>query len=419
MVARPARVAGLSETPRRTLLLVAFLVDWPEHVSLTMSLIPSHVTVDADQAALVQAAREFAEAELLELDRRCDHEGTTVIQMLPKLGEMGLLNLLLPEDVGGLGVPYTTYASILHDIAVFSPSTCVTISVHTMVGQVLNKYLPEPCRTEWLSEWASTDSFAAFCLSEAGSGSDAASVTTTAVKVDGGYRVTGEKMWITNGMSARWFLVLVRLEGASTGEHLCALLVDGNDSGIERAEIHGKMGIRGSETAVINLTNVLVPDDHLVGRQGAGLEVFLSCLDGGRVGIASQATGMAEACLSEMVSYARQREQFGRPIGSFQGVAGAVADSAMELEAAKLLVWRAAQAIDQGKVDRTASSMAKLYASEAVNRIAYRAVQIHGGAGYVHECRVEQLYRDARVTTIYEGTSEIQRIVIARGLAQA
>jgi alkylation response protein AidB-like acyl-CoA dehydrogenase len=177
------------------------------------------------------------------------------------------------------------------------------------------------------------------------------------------------------------------------------------------------MGIRGSETAAINYTDTFVPNRFLIGEVGDGLEVFLSSLNLGRIGIAVQATGIAEACLDEMVSYARQREQFGRPIGSFQAVGNMIADSAVELEAAKALVWRAARMVDKGEADRYASSMAKLYATEVANRIAYRAVQVHGGTGYVRECRVEQLYRDARVTTIYEGTSEVQRIVIARGLA--
>ena len=168
---------------------------------------------------------------------------------------------------------------------------------------------------------------------------------------------------------------------------------------------------------LLSLTDVFVPAEHLIGERGRGLDVMLAGLNGGRIGIAAQATGIAEACLDETISYARQREQFGRPIGTFQAVADMVAQSAVDLEAARVLVWRAAASVDSGDFSRSASSMAKLYASEAANRIAYRAVQVHGGKGYVNECRVEQLYRDARVTTIYEGTSEIQRIVIARELA--
>ncbi|MGB2985805.1 MAG: acyl-CoA dehydrogenase family protein [Phycisphaerae bacterium] len=383
-----------------------------------MLLAPAHVKLDEDQITLIEAARDFACGELLPLDRKWDEDESAVTEVLPTLGEMGLLNMLVPEELGGVGCPYSTYASIIHTISAHSPSTAVTIAVHSMVGTILNKYMPDPLRRELLSTWGSADSFAAFVLSEAGAGSDAAGVKATAEKVDGGYHVNGEKMWATNGLTARWLLTLVRLQGVPDGESLCALLVDGNQSGIERTEIHGKMGIRGSETAVINYTDTFVPDDHLIGEHGKGLEVFLSTLNHGRVGIGAQATGISEACLTEMVDYARQREQFGRPIGSFQAVANMIADSAVELEAAKALVWRAARKVEAGDTDRLASSMAKAYASEAANRIAYRAVQVHGGAGYVRECRVEQLYRDARVTTIYEGTTEIQRIVIARELAR-
>jgi alkylation response protein AidB-like acyl-CoA dehydrogenase len=383
-----------------------------------MLLAPAHLELDKDQVVLIEAAREFARDILLPLDRKWDEDESSVTEVLPTLGEMGLLNLLVSEDLGGVGCPYSTYASIIHEISVYSPATAVTIAVHSMVGTILERYMPDALRAELLSKWGSAESFAAFALSEAGAGSDAANVRVSAAKVDGGYRVNGEKMWITNGLTARWFLTLVRLEGVAEEESLCALLVDGNESGIQRTAIHGKMGIRGSETAVINYADTFVPDDHLIGEQGEGLEVFLSSLNHGRVGIAAQATGISEACLSEMVSYARQREQFGCPIGSFQGVANMIADSAVELEASKGLVWRAARKVETGNTDRVASSMAKAYASEAANRIAYRAVQVHGGAGYVRECRVEQLYRDARVTTIYEGTSEIQRIVIARELGK-
>ncbi len=388
-------------------------------IRFQMSLVPAHVELGDDQALLIQTTREFARNELLPLDRKWDEDESSAAEVLPRLGEMGLLSLLVPEELNGLGCPFSTYAAIIHEISASSPSVGVTVAVHSLVGTILNRYVPEPLRTEWLSSWGSAGSFAAFALSEAGAGSDASGVKCAAVKVDGGYLINGEKMWVTNGLSGRWLLTLVRLQGAGDDEGFCALLVDATQPGVERTSVGGKMGIRGSETAVINYTDTFVPQHHMIGESGKGLEVFLSSLNLGRIGIAVQATGIAEACLEEMVSYARQREQFGRPIGSFQGVANMIADSAVELEAAKALTWRAALKVKKGNADRSASSMAKAYASEAANRIAYRAVQVHGGAGYVRECRVEQLYRDARVTTIYEGTSEIQRIVIARELGRS
>lgn len=384
-----------------------------------MPLAPSIASVAEDHAMLVAAARDFAEKELLPLDRKCDGDESSVMEILPAVAEMGLMTIFLPEELGGLGCPYRVYASIMHEIAAFSPSTAVTISVHSLTGNVILKSMAEPKRTEWLSNWGDPAHLAAFALSEAGAGSDAAAAKVAAVETDDGFVINGEKMWISNGLSARWFLTLVRLQGAPKEESLCTVMIDGQQPGIERTPIHGKMGIRGSETAVIHFEDVFVPSSHLVGERGKGLQVMLSGLNEGRISIATQASGIAEACLHEMITYAAQREQFGRPIGSQQAIAGMIADSATELEAAKVLIWQAACAVDRGESNPRTSSMAKLYATECANRIAYRAVQVHGGMGYVRECRVEQLYRDARVTTIYEGTSEIQRIVIARELVES
>lgn len=383
-----------------------------------MPLVPRHAQLDEDSAMLVQAAREFAEGELLARDRAWDKDESSVAEVLPRLAEMGFLNLMVPAEFGGLACSYRTYAAILHELAQWSPSTCVTVGVHCMVGMIITKNANGSKRDEWLSTWAQPDSFGAFLLSEAGAGSDAKAITTEAVETKDGFRVNGEKMWVTNGMHARWLLTAVRLKGGPANGLITTLMIDGNSDGIVRDKISGKMGIRGSETAVISLNDVLVPTDHLIGERGRGLAVMLTGLNGGRIGIAAQATGIAEACLVEAIGYARQREQFGEPIGKLQAVGDMIADSAVDLEAARVLVLRAAESVDAGNLSPSASSMAKLFASEAANRIAYRAVQIHGGTGYVNECRVEQLYRDARITSIYEGASEIQRIVIARELAR-
>jgi len=383
---------------------------------MTLSPLPSDLS--QDHQLMLESVRAFAADKLFPLDRKWDENESSVAEILPQLGEMGLLHLMGSEEVNGLGLPYRVYASIIHEIAMWSPSVAVTIAVHNMVGGILSKGMAEPLRSRYLSGWSAPENLAAFCLTEAGAGSDARATKTSARPVKGGFIVDGEKMWITNGMTARWFLTLVRLEGAAEEEDLCAVLIDGQSEGLTRHPIHGKMGIRGSETSVIHLHQVFVPEDHLIGARGEGLNVFLATLNQGRIGIAAQATGIAEACLIEMVSYARQREQFGRPIGKFQAVGEMIASSYAELESAKTLTWHAAYKVDQEIEDRMASSMAKLYASEAANRIAYRAVQVHGGAGFVRECRVEQLYRDARVTTIYEGTSETQRIVIAKQLSK-
>lgn len=385
-----------------------------------MPLPGPEVELSADQVALLGAVREYARRELLPLDRACDASEESVCRALPELGAMGLLNLVIPESLGGLDTDSRTYASIIHDVAYASPSVAVTLSVHNMVGKIVCEMASDPLRSELAAQWAMPEHLGAFALSEAEAGSDARSAKASAERVEGGFRVSGEKMWITNGLSARWFLSLVRLAGAEKGKEqaLLAVMIDGNDPGVTRTKIQGKMGIRGSETAVIHYDGVFVPDSHVIGAPGEGLKVFLTTLNEGRISIAAQASGIAEACLDDMVSYARQRQQFDRPIGKLQAIQNMIADSAVELAASKLLIWRAASLVDAGESSRSASSMAKLYASEAGNRIAYRAVQVHGGAGYVSECRVEQLYRDVRVTSIYEGTSEIQRLLIGRGLGK-
>ncbi len=370
-----------------------------------------------DQALLLDAIREFARNELLEADRRWDEDETSVWEMMPAIAELGLLSLPLPEKFGGLECDMRTYASIIREIAYASPSTAVTVSVHSMVCKVLGMHATNAWKEKHYGHFGSHESFAAFAISEADAGSDVASTKTIGTKVDGGYRVTGSKMWITNGLHARWFLILCRTNpDGPRGTGLSAMIVDGVETGIERDKIHGKMGIRGSETVVLHLSDVFVPDENLLGQEGEGMKVCLGALDEGRIGIASQAAGIGEACLDEMISYADQRTQFDQPIACFQAIQEMVADGAVDLEAARLLIDRAAHLVDTGRKDPQASAMAKLFATEAANRIAYRAVQVHGGSGYVKECRVEQLFRDARITTIYEGTSEIQRLIIARHL---
>lgn len=373
-----------------------------------------------DDRMFIDAVRDFARGSLLGPDRRADADESSMLDVLPAVADMGLMHLVVPDAFGGLGANMGLYATLIEEISYASPSVAVTLSVHSMVGKILVHYASDEVKRRLLPGWGRADSLSAFAISEADAGSDPSSAKTTAMKVDGGYRVTGSKMWITNGRCGRWYLVLVRARDRASDEgRLTALVIDGQSAGIERDDIHGKMGIRGSETVVLHLNDVFVAESDRLGREGEGLKVCLAALDEGRIGIAAQAAGIAAACLDEMKSYARQRVQFGKPIGQFQAIQNMFADSFVELESSRLLIQRAAALVDAGRKATRQAAMAKLYASEAANRIAYRAVQVHGGSGYIHECRVEQLYRDARVTTIYEGTSEIQRHVIARELIHA
>ena len=378
-----------------------------------------HRTMNDDQRLLVNAVREYARAELIELDREWDRTETSCCTHLDHFYEMGLMGLRISEDQGGLGCTMLPYAAIIREVAYASPSVAVTLSVHSMVTEIIHVFAKKSIRDDVLRQLATPGNLSAFAISEPDAGSDPRSAKVRAEPAEGGWRLYGSKMWVTNGMTGRWFVVLARISDGGGSSDLSMVLLDTEQPGITRSPIHGKMGIRGSETAEMSFDGAFVPSDHLLGRLGDGMRVALASLDGGRIGIASQAAGIAQACLDLMVSYAKQREQFGRPICDFQAIQWMIADSQTELSAALLLIERAARLKDDGAPYSSEAAMAKLYASEAANRIAYRAVQVHGGYGFCNEFRVEQLYRDARITTIYEGTSEIQRLVIARALLES
>ncbi len=369
-----------------------------------------------DHRLMVETVRDYARAELAPQDIEWDRSESSCCAALGSLYEMGLMSMRIPEDHGGLDLPTTCYARIIRELAYASPSVAVTIAVHSMVCEVVQHFASAHVRDDILPTLATPGNLAAFAISEPDAGSDPGSAKTRAERVEGGWKLSGAKMWVTNGITGRWFVVLARM---ADGEHAGALsmfLMDAESEGLQRNIIHGKMGLRASETAEMSLDNVFIPEDNLLGKPGWGLRIALSALDGGRIGISSQAAGIAAACLDLMVSYARDREQFGRPIADFQAVQTMIADSQTELMAAEQLIDKATWLKDQGRPYSQAASMAKLYATEAAGRVADRGVQIHGGYGYCNEFRIEQLYRDVRVTRIYEGTSEIQRIVIARNL---
>jgi alkylation response protein AidB-like acyl-CoA dehydrogenase len=370
------------------------------------------IALSEDHRLLVDAVRDFARAELPPRDVEWDRTETSCCSEFDQLYEMGLMGLRVPEEYGGLECPAVPYAHIIREIAYASPSVSVTISVHSMVCEIVNEFATQDAKSEILPQLIGPGNLSAFAISEPDAGSDPSSAKTRAEKVEGGWKLNGTKMWVTNGITGRWFSVLAR-----TGpDELSMLLLDAHSEGVERNIIHGKMGIRGSETAEMSLEDVFVPEERLLGEPGWGLRIALSALDGGRIGIASQALGISCAAIDLMVDYAKQRVQFGEPIARFQAIQWMIADSQTEMSASQLLIDQAAWLKDQGEPYTQAASMAKLYASEASCRIADRCIQIHGGYGYSNEFRAEQLYRDARITRIYEGTSEVQRIVIARNL---
>jgi alkylation response protein AidB-like acyl-CoA dehydrogenase len=369
------------------------------------------ILLSEDHRLLVDAVRDFARAELTSRDIEWDRTEASCCSELDHLYEMGLMSLRVPEEYGGLECPVVPYTHIIRELAYASPSVAVTISVHSMVCEIVQEFASDELERRILPTLTEPGNLSAFAISEPNAGSDPASAKTRARQVDGGYALTGTKMWVTNGITGRWFVVLARTGNNGDSSDFSMFLMDAHSDGVERNIIHGKMGIRGSETAEMSLEDVFVPEQNLLGEIGWGLRIALSALDGGRIGIAG-------ACIDLMIGYAKQREQFGEPIANFQAIQWMIADSQTELMASQQLIDQAAWYNDQRRPFTREASMAKLYAAEAANRIAYRAVQVHGGYGFVNEFRVEQLYRDARITTLYEGTSEVQRIVIARNLLQ-
>lgn len=373
-----------------------------------------NTTISDDHRVLIETVRNYARKELLPLDAKWDKAETSCCEQLDQLYDMGLMALRVPEEQGGLACPMLAYAHIIRELAYASPSVAVMVGVHSMVCEAIKMFAAPAVREETLHRLATPGNLSAFAVSEADAGSDPSAATTRAVPAPGGWKLTGNKFWVSNGLAGRWFVVLARSGTRGTHKDLSMFLLDACQDTVERRPIHGKMGIRGSETAEMSLDGAFVPTENLLGRPGDGLKIALSALDGGRIGIASQAVGIGLAAMDLMVAYAKERRQFNRPIADFQAIQWMIADSQAELDASQLLIDRAAMLKEERHPFTREAAIAKLFATEAVNRIVYRAVQVHGGTGYVNECRVEQLYRDARVTTIYEGTSEIQRHVIAR-----
>ena len=374
-----------------------------------------------EQRQICELARNFALEELRPGIEESDQAETFDRRPVDLLGELGFLGMLIPEEYDGLGLDMLTYLYALEEISWGDPAVAVSMSVHnSLPTQVLLRHGTEEQKERWLKPMARGELLGAFSLSEAGSGSDAAALQAQATKVDGGWQLSGEKMWVTNGASADLVLLMARTDtpGERHGSRgIGAFLVPTDAPGYQPGAKERKLGIRASETVAVALEEVELSDDHLIGEPGQGFKYALEALEGGRLGIAAQALGIAEAALDHALDYADASSQFGRRLRDFQGIQFKLADMATRLEAARGLMYRAAQAYTaQEERRRKLSSMAKLQASEAAMYITREAVQIFGGYGYSREYPVEKLFRDAKVTEIYEGTNEIHRTIIGREL---
>ncbi|HEU0012153.1 MAG TPA: acyl-CoA dehydrogenase family protein [Longimicrobium sp.] len=373
-----------------------------------------------EQQQIRDLAREFADAELRPHAEEWDREQAFPRDVIAKLGELGFLGMLIPEQYDGLGLDTASYLVALEEIGRGDASVAVAMSVHnSLPTQMILARGTEEQKERWLRPMARGEMLGAFSLSEPDAGSDAASMAAHARKVDGGWVLNGAKAWVTNGGFGDVVVAMVRTDTADDrrgAKGIGAFIVPTATEGYAVGKKEEKMGQRASETVGISFHEMFVPDDQLLGDAGQGFIYALQGLDNGRMGIAALAVGIAQAALEHSLAYADERRQFGQPIRAFQGMQFKLADMALRVEAARALLFRAAAAKDAGQPVTRLSSMAKLFASEAAMWVTTQAVQVFGGYGYVKEYPVERLFRDAKVTEIYEGTSEIQRTVIARDL---
>jgi len=374
-----------------------------------------------DQRLIRDTIRQFMEAEVRPSIRARDREEKFAADELRKLGELGCCCMLIPESWGGLGADTISYVLMLEEVASVDAAMAVALSVTNSLAVLpVFKYGSESQKQKYLSSLAHGEILGAFCLTEPQAGSDAAAITTSAARHGGMYRLNGAKSWVTNGGEAGLYLVFAKTDPSAGAKGATAFLVEPSFPGFRVARYEDKMGLRTSRSAEITFTDCEVPEENRLGEEGQGLKIALELLDGGRVGIAAQAVGIAQGALEASVAYAKERRAFGKTIGGFQAVQWMLADMQTEIEAARALVHHAAWMRDTGAPRLGPyASRAKLYAGEMVNRAVYKAVQIHGSLGYSRESDVERMYRDARVITIYEGTSEIQRMIIARDLLSA
>jgi len=370
---------------------------------------------DETEAAVQATARAFARERLRPTARARDRAGRFPAEEIRALGQLGLLAVSVPEELGGSGAGAVAYALAVMELGAADCSVAVTVSVTNMVSEIIATWGDEAQRRRCCPRLASGEWPAgAFALSEPQAGSDPAGMRTRAERRGDGWVLSGEKQWITSGDVAGVLVVWARTEPGAGPKGISAFLVEQGTPGLTVGRHESKMGQRASPTVSLVLDECAVPGSALLGRPGDGLKVALEALDGGRIGIAAQAAGVMAAALEASARYAREREAFGKPIGEHQAIRFMLADMQTELDAARLLVLRAAALKEAARPFTREASMAKLFASEAAQRATLRAVQVHGGYGYTDEFPVERLLRDARVQTIYEGTSEIQRLVIAR-----
>jgi butyryl-CoA dehydrogenase len=373
-------------------------------------------TLTPEQELIRSTAREFLEREVVPHARDWDRSETMDRGIVGKLAEIGFLGASLPAEHGGMGLDTISYCLVMEELGRADSSVRGIVSVQNgLVGKTVARWATDEQRNEWLPRLASGEALGCYALTEPGSGSDPASLTTKAVRDGDDWLLTGSKIFITLGTWAELALVFAR-SGEEGARGITCFLVPTGSEGFEARPIKGKLGLRAQDTGELFLEQVRVPDSARLGAEGEGFKVAMSALDNGRISLAAGCVGIAQGCLDASVAYAQDRTQFGKPIAGFQLVQELLADISVEADAARLLTWRAADLADRGERHTLESSVAKYYASEVSVRAANAAVQVHGGYGYVDEYPVGKYLRDARVTTLYEGTSQVQKLIIGRHL---
>ena len=370
-----------------------------------------------EQLLIRGMVKEFAASEVAPIAAEIDRNHRFPEESIPKLAKLNLLGVPYPEEFGGAGADTVSYVIVLEELARVCASTAAIVSGHTSLGTwPIFEFGTSAQKEKYVTNLASGSMLGAFAITEPGAGTDAAAGKATAV-VDGDeYVLNGSKIFITNGGYADVYIVTAMTDPAAGTRGISAFIVEKDAPGFSVGEKEHKMGIKASSTTPLYFSDCRIPKDALLGKEGKGFNIAMAALDGGRIGIAAQALGIAQGAFDASIAYAKERVQFGKPLAALQAIQWMIADMATDIDAARLLVYRAAWMKDQGLPYGTAASMAKLFASETSTRVADRAIQIHGGYGYTESYPVERAYRDAKITELYEGTSEVQRLVIAGSL---
>ena len=374
-------------------------------------------TLTSEQELIQKTAREFAKEHLAPGVIERDDKAEFPTEQIKVMGELGFMGMMVPEEWSGAGFDTLTYVIAMEEIAAVELATSTIMSVNnSLVCQLLVDYGTEDQKEKYLKPLAIGEKLGAYSLSEPESGSDASNMRTFAKKEGNHYVINGTKNWVTNGINGDIVILFCMTEKNVGYKGISAFVVEKGTLGLSTGKKENKLGIRASDTCELYFENCRIPGENMIGEEGQGFKVAMKALGGGRIGIAAQALGLARAALGASISYAKERKQFGKTIGEFGAIQNKLADIATEIDAARMLVWRAAKLKDDGKNYYRESSMAKLYASSTAMKAATECVQIHGGYGYMQEYGVERLMRDAKITQIYEGTSEIQQLVIGRDL---